>query len=392
MKTAIWLYLFTFVAIFDLHAQYPILTPFALSLGAAPSFIGLIMGAYSLTHIPGNLLAGYGIDRYGSRIFISASLLGAGVLLLYQSQITNPYQLLAVRSISGFALAFLSPASLSLLAKIAKDKLQQGKFMAGNGLVHTFASVASPAAGAYMVAKVGFTTAFSILGWGLILSGFFALIWIRDARGPISVPLPSSVQFARSSSARSDSDLQNQTSFPWLIFFIPLALSFSQGILYFELPLMESSRQSVISSGILFSMVSFGSLLTLSMFFLNRLSSFFRTAAGSLAMAFTYFGMAVGWPLPFSLSLFLLGMTMGLIFPALSTLLVNLTDSSRYGRVFAYLSITFSIGAFFGPLLAGQIQEHVSVSPYYIAFLSLMAALAVLPAGRIPTILASRTG
>ena len=47
MRTAIWLYLFMFVAFFDLHAQYPILSPFALSLGAAPSFIGLIMGVYS---------------------------------------------------------------------------------------------------------------------------------------------------------------------------------------------------------------------------------------------------------------------------------------------------------------------------------------------------------
>ncbi|MEB3100324.1 MFS transporter [Ferviditalea candida] len=391
MKTAIWLYLFTFVAIFDLHAQYPILTPFALSLGAAPSFIGLIMGAYSLTHIPGNLLAGYGIDRYGSRIFISASLLGAGALLLYQSQITDPYQLLAVRSISGFALAFLSPASLSLLAKIAKDKLQQGKFMAGNGLVHTFASVASPAAGAYLVAKVGFTTAFTVLGWGLIMSGLFAFIWIRDARRPVELSMPP-VQFAGSSTSRSGLNMRNQPSFPWQIFFIPLALSFSQGILYFELPLMEASRQSVISSGILFSMVSFGSLLTLSMFFLNRLSSFVRTAAGSLAMAITFFGMAVDWPLPFSLSLFMLGMTMGLIFPALSTLLANLTDSSRYGRVFAYLSITYSIGAFFGPIFAGQMRDHASISPYYIAFLALMAALAVVPAGRIPKILTSRTG
>ncbi|MEI0738788.1 hypothetical protein VQ056_22725 [Paenibacillus sp. JTLBN-2024] len=36
MKTAIWLYMFLFLAFFDLHAQYPILTPFAVSLGAAP--------------------------------------------------------------------------------------------------------------------------------------------------------------------------------------------------------------------------------------------------------------------------------------------------------------------------------------------------------------------
>jgi len=47
LKTAIWLYLFIFITFFDLHAQYPILTPFAISPGAVPSFIGLIMGIYS---------------------------------------------------------------------------------------------------------------------------------------------------------------------------------------------------------------------------------------------------------------------------------------------------------------------------------------------------------
>ena len=109
MKTAVWIYLFLFVAFFDLHAQFPMLSPFALSLGAAPSFIGLIMGIYSITHIPGNLIAGYGIDRYGSKLFIAISLIAAGALLLWQSQVTNPWQLLVIRSISGFIPLFYLP-------------------------------------------------------------------------------------------------------------------------------------------------------------------------------------------------------------------------------------------------------------------------------------------
>ena len=38
MRTAIWLYLFMFVAFFDLHAQYPILIPFRLIIRSC-SFI-----------------------------------------------------------------------------------------------------------------------------------------------------------------------------------------------------------------------------------------------------------------------------------------------------------------------------------------------------------------
>jgi len=170
MKTAVWLYFFSFIAVFDLHAQYPILTPFAVSIGAAPSFIGLMMGMYSITHLPGNLIAGYGIDRYGSRVFIMLSLLLAGGILLLQSRVTDPWQLLTLRSISGFVLAFLSPACMSLLAKLTDDEVRQGKLMAGNGLVHTLASVVSPAAGALLVARIGFEQAFFALGWILIIT------------------------------------------------------------------------------------------------------------------------------------------------------------------------------------------------------------------------------
>ncbi len=229
MKTAIWLYLFLFVAFFDLHAQYPILTPFALSLGAAPSFIGLMMGLYSITHLPGNLIAGYSVDCFGSRLFIVFSLLLAGVILLLQSQVTNPWQLLVLRSVSGFVLAFLSPACMAMLAKMAKNQLEQGKLMAGNGVVHNLASVVSPAAGAFLVAQIGFTQAFYLLGWILIVVSLCALLFLRN-----------DADAAAGSAADTDNtgEPEHQSSVPWLIYTLPVAMACAQGILSFELPLM----------------------------------------------------------------------------------------------------------------------------------------------------------
>lgn len=371
MKTAIWLYLFMFVAIFDLHAQYPVLSPFALSLGAAPSFIGLIMGLYSATHIPGNILAGYGVDRFGSKIFIVFSLIGAGILLLFQANVTDPWQLLWIRSLSGFVLAFLSPACLSLLAKMATDQTHQGKLMSGNGLVHTLASVVSPAVGALLVAKFGFNHMFILLGWVLIATGTFALLGIKD------------VVKVESKSAEAEhmaDELSVKQPTPWLFYLTPLAISCSQGILFFELPLAKVSQDSIMNSGILFSIVSLGALVTLSMLFLHRFSPFARTATGSIMLAFVFFGMAVGWSVPLSASLFVIGMAKGIIFPAMATYLASITSSSHYGRVFALMSISFSVGAFFGPILAGQFR--LEISPYYIAFAVLMAALTLLPYSR----------
>lgn len=369
MRTAVWLYLFLFVAFFDLHAQYPILSPFALSLGAAPSFIGLILGVYSITHLPGNILAGYGVDRYGSKPFIVSSLIVAGIILLFQSHVTDPWELLLIRSISGFVLAFLSPSCMALLAKMAKDHIQQGKLMAVNGLVHTLASVLSPAAGALLVAKVGFTTSFTILGWILIITGFLSIVGVKEDK---IAPEVLAKQEARARPIKKE-----RLQIPWMFYIVPLAVSCSQGILFFELPMMKTSQSSILTSGIFFSVVSLGALCTLSLLFLNRIPSLYRTMFGSLALALVFFIMAVDTPIPLAVSLFMLGMAKGIIFPALSTLLAAISSKQHYGKAFSFLSVSFSIGAFFGPLLAGHFREMVS--PYFIAFFILMLALLFLP-------------
>ncbi|CAI6039239.1 MFS transporter [Cohnella sp. JJ-181] len=390
MRMAIWLYLFLFVAFFDLHAQYPMLTPFAVSLGAAPSFIGLVMGMYSLTHLPGNLMAGYGVDRFGSRFFISASLVGAGVLLLLQSRVTDPWHLLYVRSVSGFVLAFLSPACLSLLAKLARDQVHRGKLMAGNGLVHTIASVVSPAAGAYLAAKVGFAQSFAILGWGLLATGLLSLWFVRDPRqagtqdadglaGEAALAAGHAASPAPAPEAADTSEPPvARGRFPWAVFLLPVAMAFAQGILSFELPLRAIGAEDggVLTTGILFSVVSLGALATLGLLFLQRYLPYSRCIVGVLLLALAYYGLASDWPFPMMALLFVVGMAKGVIFPAMTSFLLQLSGPARYGRTFSLMAIASSIGAFLGPVAAGALRGHLS--PFFLSFAILMLALIAL--------------
>lgn len=370
MKTTIWLYLFIFIATFDLHAQFPILTPFALSLGAAPSFIGLMMGLYSITHIPGNLMASVWIDRFGSKIFIVLSLIFAGILLLVQASITNPWQLLTIRGIAGFILAFLSPAALAMLASLSRNVTTQGKHMAGNGVIHTVASVGSPAIGALLVAKLGFTQTFLILGIVLILSGLCAIIFLINNKEKAKVQTP----------LRTELPLINKSThgvkpFSLRVYLIPIALSCSQGILSFEIPLRLQSQQSIMTTGLLFSVLSVGSLITLSMLFMTKINPAIRTIYGALTLSMLYYILAIDLQLPFMVVLLLIGVIKGVIFPALSHWLIVLSEGGRYGRTFSILSIAFSIGAFLGPMIAGQIREFIS--PYLFAFLFLFIAVTI---------------
>src|SRR5690606_11417966 len=147
--------------------------------------------------------------------------------------------------------------------------------------------------------------------------------------------------------------------YAWLFFALPIAISCSQGILFFELPLMDTSQEGMMATGMLFSVISIGSLITLSILFLNRISSFLRTMAGTFVLAITFYVIAANFAVPLYLALLFIGMAKGVIFPAMSTLLIQLSGRERYGRMFSYLSVAFSVGAFIGPLVAGQLREFV---------------------------------
>ncbi|MGF7046266.1 MFS family permease [Paenibacillus sp. DS2015] len=372
MKTALWLYFFLFLAFFDLHAQYPILTPFAVSLGAAPVFIGWMMGIYALTHIPGNLIAGSVIDRHGSRRYIIFSLVSAGAILLLQAHVEFPWQLIVLRSLSGFVLAFLSPACLALLASLSQDSVQQGKYMSGHGVIHTLASVISPAAGAFIVANVGFSTTFQSLGWLLIGTGIMAIFFVPSAQ---SLPIPS-----RKLSQTGENNTTPVPVIPWRYFVLPFVISCAQGILFFELPLRNTGISGMMSTGILFSVISIGALFTLCLLFLNRYSPFKRVVAGVLLMALCFFCLAAVHRIPLMVTLFILGSAKGIIFPAMASLFIKLSGGFRLGRVFSLQSIAMSLGSFIGPVAAGQFRDDIS--PYFIGFLLLMLGLMLLPAYR----------
>lgn len=375
MKIAFWLYFFMFLAFFDLHAQYPILTPFALSLGAAPTFIGWMMGIYSLTHLPGNLIAGQGVDRHGSRRYMIFSLLTAGVLLLLQAHVTEPWQLLVIRSISGFVLAFLSPACLAMLASLSNNPVQQGKLMAGHGVMHTIASVVSPAVGAFLVAQSGFSLAFQMLGWLLITTSVIAMITIHE---PAKTSKPAALE---PKTASSGIPLKLNV-IPLRYYLLSLAVACSQGILFFELPLQTGGASEIMHTGLYFSIISLGALVTLSMLFLSKLSPYKRASFGILGVALCFFALAALDFIPLPAILFVLGMAKGIVFPALSSLFIDLSGGQRLGTVFSFQSIATSLGSFIGPIAAGAM--HGSYSPYFLAFFLLMLALILAPPRKHP--------
>src|SRR5699024_3242300 len=62
-----FLYIIIVICFLDLFIQLPIITPFAISLGASEYTAGIIVAVYSLFNMAGNVFGGYFSDRAGRK-------------------------------------------------------------------------------------------------------------------------------------------------------------------------------------------------------------------------------------------------------------------------------------------------------------------------------------
>jgi MFS family permease len=101
-------------------ARSPVLPAFAASLGALPEIIGIIVAASTVTGIFFKLPSGALSDVLGrKRMMVVGALFFAIPPFLYPF-VANPWALLAVRFVHGFATAIFSPVAAAYVASLAE--------------------------------------------------------------------------------------------------------------------------------------------------------------------------------------------------------------------------------------------------------------------------------
>ena len=91
----------TFLGFLDTHLLIPIIALYASELGASLGIIGLIIGLYSLTNTPANILFGRLIDRIGYKVPLIAGLIGDALSMFLYSVCRLPVHLALVRVLHG---------------------------------------------------------------------------------------------------------------------------------------------------------------------------------------------------------------------------------------------------------------------------------------------------
>ena len=119
-------------AFFDLFVQFPTIAPHARSLGATTILVGVVVAAYSVTNLFGNLGAGFVLDRWGRRRPMILGLAITAIAVVSYAFVNTPEQLLVARAVHGIGAAALTPGAFAILGdRVASDQRGRAMGLAG---------------------------------------------------------------------------------------------------------------------------------------------------------------------------------------------------------------------------------------------------------------------
>ena len=360
--TAIYTYFVVTVSFLDTMAQLPLLSPFAASLGAGPTSIGFILGAYSLVNMMGNVIAGPVIDRIGRRYTIASGMLVAGLAVAAYAFVVAPWQLLGARLLHGLGGAVLVPAVFAHVGDRSRGG-RTGQAMGHAGAAVAVAAMVGPALGGIGRSALGIRPVFLILGGLLVGTSISVALFVRDRsgsaatrRGPLDL---SGIRRAAADRALRYAYLSVSS------------LTFAMGVLAYAFPLsMQAAGASAGRTGSFFSVFSAAAILVL-VLPTNRLSDRYgrppMVVIGSAAVAIAVTGLVFARQTGhLTLVMALFGIGYGVLFPSACAIVVDRTDATTRGTAFGLFYAAFSLGVTVGPVAAG-VATVVGFSPYWAA-------------------------
>ncbi|MBS4022881.1 MAG: MFS transporter [Dethiobacter sp.] len=156
------------ISFFDTLSLLPLVSPFAVHLGASSLLAGIIVSAYSFANFSGNLISGYFIDGIGRKFTLILGLLIAGTGVFSYTLAQNAGQLIALRIIHGLGGALLVPAAFTLIADKAPVNETPRAMGRAGALIGVSALIGPPVSG-IMRDRMGFNSVF------ILIAGLFAL-------------------------------------------------------------------------------------------------------------------------------------------------------------------------------------------------------------------------
>ncbi|WP_084243054.1 MFS transporter [Planomicrobium okeanokoites] len=345
----LFIYIIIFFAFFDLFAQLPIISPFAIELQATPFLTGLAVGMYSLSNTFGNIVSGIFSDRKGPFAILVAGMLLTAAFLFTYSLAEGPYSLLAIRFLHGLAAGLIVPAAFTYLAN-RTDHSRRGKGAAVSGAFVGLAAIIGPAYGAIFSSRTSVPETMAVTGTLLLILGISSFLLlsrtVKKRKELPAEPLTFNMIILNSGLLRA--------------FMGAFFLMFSQGVLAYMLPLKVSGLGLPAEmSGLLLSVFGIAAILVF-LLPVNRLfdaiKPVYTLIAGFFLMGSSLFLLSSvsAAPLLYT-SMITYGIGFAFLFPSINSLLIDSTTERSRGKAYGYFYAFFSIGVVAGSSFTGAL-------------------------------------
>ena len=185
----------TFLGFLDTHLLIPVMALYAAELGASVGIIGLIIGLYSLTNTPANILFGRLIDRVGYKLPLIIGLIGDALGMFFYSLCRLPVHLALVRAFHGTSGGLVGPATMSITAGYS-DGAGKGRVMGYYGMALAAATLVGYGLGGVMASRLGYRVLFLFGAILLTLGAGLSLGLPKDKKqAGMAVASPSATTF-----------------------------------------------------------------------------------------------------------------------------------------------------------------------------------------------------
>lgn len=365
----LFIYLIIIIAFIDNFSQLPIITPFALSVGANSLVVGIIIGMYSLSNMIGNVLSGVWIDKIGAKKILTVGMLSVCVVMIGYTFVANPWQLLITRFIHGFCSGLVVPAAYTLYSYYGKNQNARGKSMAYSGAAVGLAAIIGPAIGSIISSRFSYESLFLFIASLMLIFGALGILFLKDGRAK-----------KKESTEKYDAQLLKNKGLLeayYSIFF----LLFTLGILTYLLPLkVDELHVDQMLTGILISIFGIVAIL---IFILptNRMYDYFNKTfmmrTGLLIVAISLLILCFAHSLQLLIiAMVVFGTGFSFLFPSTSATVVENSREKR-GMAFGIFYACFSVGVIAGSFFAGAVP--FSVSHTFLISAIFMFIIAIIP-------------
>src|SRR5690625_2968396 len=365
------LYIIIIVSFLDTFIQLPIITPYAIDLGASHVLTGAIVAIYSFTNMIGNIFGGHWIDRYGRKKMLFLGMVAVSVILLFYPIVTSGWQLFIVRFIHGLAGGVLIPAAFAYVGDQSKEG-SRGKSMALTGACIGAAAIIGPALGGAMAARSKVEYVFIFVAILFIISAVLILKYVKESfvstdRGKLSVadftPLLKHPLVLQASLAA-------------------FALMISNGTLAFAFPLKVSDMG--LTSEITGVLLSTYGVIALIVFLspLNRMydrfSPLMLVVIGISLIGFVHIMLnfiSIFWMVVILMVIY--GIGFALVFPSMNKIVTDASTKVDRGKAYGIFYAFFSLGVVSGSFVSGATSEIFDL-PFLSSAITMMLVAAIL--------------